>query len=623
MSINISLDPEQESKQSTTQPPETAITARTPDEIVEMLLTNPGLATALTRQDRAQEINFELMNEVNAVLQEADGRYFDETTKGVRYFDWETRDVPYRVLKRAAQTEPARLIINKRRLDLAPYGMIPKEDGIQRGFVLKFRNKNYSPSKEEKITLDIWAQKFVDTFFYAPNDDVPSLPKFIGACYEDWFTYDDMTMEIRRDGYGCPLALHLQDPVIYKPTIKKRSLNHIKSDEMEALSAMLGDYSEMQLGENVFAEEKDNYPDYIGIYNNIEFAQLTRDQLFKSHFFVQSDFRKAKRGYSVVEQGLNLIAYLVSSLTMNASNFQRNKVPDGLLVFQGIGQFQLTKIQKVLSAYINGTNNNNRLPMVDITQEKASGKPAEYIHFRPNSRDMEYHLWWSLLFSAWCQFSGTDPNEASMASHKDAIGKKGLFEDSPDGMIKESKDAGAKTFLAHLADTLNTPAPTYKKNIFQHITGLDIICDFIGLQIEDKKFKQEIYEKELKTTSSINELLAREDKEKFELKISLGDNQEVNLFDIPALGHETVKAVIQGKMNAANQEKIAAQQASGATASPTPGAEPAPDEQQINENELTTSDKDLLTEYGKQKGVRIDEKVKAMLEAAQEEDNNE
>ena len=593
------------------------LSAKNSEDVIEMLLSNPALQKQLTRQDQAQGINYELAGEVNAVLQEIEGNYYDETTKGVRYINWETRDIPYRILRRAAQTEPARLIINKRRLDLAPYGVAPKEDGLQRGFVLRFRNEDYAPTKEEKVLLKVWQQKFIDTFFYAPNDDVPSLMKFIGAAYEDWFTYDDMTIEIRRDGLGSPLAMHLQDPVIYKPVIKKKTLATIRDHDIEALSEMLGDYSKMQLGENIFEQEGERLPDYVGTYANYEFAELTRDNLIKSHFFIKSDFRDAKRGYSVVEQGLNLIAWIVNSLTMNASNFTKNKIPDGLLVLPGVGQFQLAKITKIISAYINGTYNSNRLPVVDLSSpEGKSGKP-EYFHFRNNSRDMEYHLWASLLLSFWCQFSGTDPNEVSMSSHKDAVGKRSMFNDSVDGVIKESRDGGARTFLAHLADTLNTPAPKFKKNIFQHVTGLDVQCDFLGFQLVDKKMKFEIYKTELQSTASINDLLAKEDKEEFEIIVDLGD-KKVNLYDIPGIGNESIKGFVQGKMSAAQQEKQAAQQ------NALPGGEQtatAPAEQQVQTDELTEDDKKLLEEYGNKDGVRIDDRIKEMLD--QESDDEE
>src|SRR4030043_918265 len=226
------------------------LNAKTPEEIIELLLNNPELQRALAKQDESSKINYQFANDVLSVLNEIEGNYYDETTRGIRYVDWETKDIPYTILKRAAQTEPARLIINKRRLDLAQYGVAPKEEGIQRGFTLRFRRQ--SPSKEEKALLSIWQQKFIDTFFFAPNDDHASLSKFIGSSYEDWFTYDDMTYEVRRDRLGSPLAIHQQDPIIYKPTLKKRNYASINDEELDAKSAILGDYSLMQLNQNIF-----------------------------------------------------------------------------------------------------------------------------------------------------------------------------------------------------------------------------------------------------------------------------------------------------------------------------------------------------------------------------------
>lgn len=581
-----------------------------PNDIVQTLLANPSLVNALARQDNAPAINWEIASEVTSVLNEIEGNYFDESKRGHRFINWETQDIPYYVLRSAAQTEPARLIINKRRLDLDQFGQTPKEEGIQRGFKLKFRNPDYSPTKEEKALLKIWEKKLVDTFFFAPNDDMPSLSKFLGSSYEDWFTYDDMTYEIRRDGFGKPIAIHAQDPTIWKPVVKKRRYASLDDEEIDALSKMLEEHTIFRFGENIFEEDNDNTPDYIGEYGGYEFAHLTRENLIKSHFFVQSSFRRAKRGYSVVEQGLNFVAWLVDTLKMNSTNFTKNRIPDGFVTLPGVGQFQLQKIQKILSAYLNGTGNNNRIPMIDLATGDGKTGDAKFVNIRGNSREMEFHLWFTLLFSAWCQLSGTDPNEISFSSHKDAVGKQSMFKESADGIIKESKDVGARTFLSHTADTLNTPFPKSKKNMFQEITGLDVECEFVGFELEDKKQKYEIYSTEMKSSATRNEILAREDKEKYELMIKM-DGKEVNYFDIPGTMdtnlHQIITSKVQQQMQA-DQAQMQAQMGEGA-----PG----------EEGELTEADRQLLEEYGDRDDVSIDDDLRSELEADEEEEQPE
>ena len=573
-------------------------------EIQDMLENDDYYQDQLNKQGQSQTINVDLAREVMAVLSEADGQIYS-VNQDNKYIDWEMVDTPYRILRRAGATEAGRLIKNKRRLDLAQYARIPRKDEVQRGIVFEFTNPDYQPSKEERAKLREWERRLVTNFFYAANDTYPNLARFIGNAYEDWFDLDDITFRITRDGLGAPIAVQLEDPMIWKPVIKKRR-SPIAFLQDDPLQSWLEDYETMLVGDTKALEIDE--PDYLLIHNERRYAAATRETLRKNHFFTRSDFRLAQRGFSVVEQGLNIVTYIINALKMNASNFTNNRLPEGFVAFTGggVGGMQLEKLRKIMYAHMTGAGNTNRFPMISMKGEKGD---AKWINIRNNSREMEYHLWMTLLFSIWCQLSGTDPRELSLGAHSDAVKSSSLSSENTDGIIKESKDIGAKTFLTHFEDSLNTPSKS-GQNIFHELTGLDIKLRFVGFQILDKKLKYEIRTKSLGTDTSLNEILAEEDKEKYSLIVG-----GIDLFDVPALDNQTVRAGLQSLIQQSIQKEAAAAQTQmpgGGAAPPQPGQEgQASGEQQ--EPQYTEADRELLKKYGDDKNVDVDEQLRKQI----------
>jgi hypothetical protein len=595
-------------------------------EVEELLESDDYFQDQLNKQGKSGTINVDLAREVIAVLNDADGQLYS-VNQNNKYIDWEMIDIPYRILRRAGATEAGRLIKNKRRLDLAQYARIPRKDEVQRGVVFEFTNPEYQPSKEERAKLREWERQLTTNFFFAANDTYPNLARFIGNAYEDWFDLDDFTFRITRDGLDRPIAIQLDDPIIWKPVIKKRRAPIIYNKGIDPLQAYIEDYETMLTGKLKMAE--DDEPDYLLVYNERRYAAATREVIRKHHFFTRSDFRLAQRGYSVVEQGINIVTYILNALKMNASNFTENRMPQGFAAFTGggIGGMQLEKLKKVLYAHMTGAGNANRFPMVSLKGEKGD---AKWVNIRNNSREMEYHLWMTLLFSIWCQLSGTDPREISLGAHSDAVKSSSLTSENTDGIIKESKDIGAKTFLTHFEDALNTPGKA-GQNIFQEYTGLDIRIKFTGFQILDKKLKYDIREKSLKTDTSINEILAEEDKEKYSLIVG-----GIDIFEVPALESQTVRQGLQALIQQNIQkEAAAAQQQTGAGVpgggqqqpgggSPqagTDGAAPdkggkTPDEEQ--QQQYTDADRSLLEKYKNDNSVDINEQLRNKILGKQE-----
>lgn len=583
MPLNIMLDEEQAENSGALQTID-----ENRNEIQEKLDKDSDLSDDIAKIRNNQMINMELAEEVLSVLREIENEQFEYSNQE-RYINTETDAVSYYWLRKAGESEPARLIKNKRRLDLAQWGrtVVRSTQGIERGAKLAFNNPEYFPDKYEKARLREWENRLINHAFYPANEQKPNFAKFIGSAYEDFFDLDDITLEVRTDGLNNPIALHLQDPIIWKPVIKSRRYNETVYNN--DLTELFEDYKKL-FDEPIFYERQEREPDYILVYQHQRLAGATFDKVRKHHFFTRTDFRKAQRGYSIVEQAIRMVTYITNALKMNASNFTNNRLPQGFFAFTGggVGSLQLEKLKKIFYAYQNGAGNSSRFPMVSLKGDKSDVK---WVGTRTNSREMEYHQFMTLLFSIFCQLSGTDPRELSLGSYGDAVGKSRLFDEPTDGVVKESKDLGAKTFLAHLEDSLNV-TDSSGVNVFQKITGMDVRLKFVGFEVEDKQKKLEINTKEIATSKSINDLLAENDEEKQKFEIG-----GVNIYDVKALSNQQVfQSILFKAQQEAQQQQMGGMPGQGMP--PDAQGEPAQPGQEQGEQELTPEDLALLQKHG-------------------------
>ncbi|HEX2868704.1 MAG TPA: hypothetical protein VHO03_16810 [Ignavibacteriales bacterium] len=588
------LDPEENSSNNVEKPEEL-----TPNDIIEKISANPAYQEQFARLKESQLVNNEIAQEIYGILQEIDNQLYD-TAGGHKYINWETDPIPYGVLRRAGESEVARLIKNKRRLDFMQYASPPAQTGgVERGVKLVFTNPLYQPSKEEKALLSEWETKIFSQIFFPPNETKPNFGKFIGAAYEDFFDLDDITLETRVNGLGDPVAIHLQDPIIYKPIIKPRKYDTaIYRDDVTEL---LNNYEKLY-GEPAFTESmQQDDPDYLLVYQNQLFAAVTRDRVRKHHFFVRSDFRRTQRGYSIVEQAVRLTTWIMNGIRMNAGNFS-TKLPEGFFAFTGgVAPMQLEKLKKIMYAYQTGASNQNRMPMISLHGVGNEKPDAKWVGVRNTNREMEYHQFMTLLFSIYCQLSGTDPREVSLGDYGDAIGKRSLFDEPSDGLVKESKDQGAKTFLTHLADSLNE-GDRYNRNIFQRLTKLDVKMKFLGFEVEDRQKKLEIQTKELSTTKSINDLLAEQDVPKQTLMLN-----DINVYDLKGISNQQLFQVLTLKNQQTMQQQAQPPMGSDPAAQGPQGEEEAP-----GAGQLTDKDKQLISKY--KDSAQMDEELQGELE---------
>lgn len=462
--------------------------------------------------------------------------------------------MPYHYLRNAGKTEGARLIKNNRILDLTKFGR-PSFNKEQPGFDLVFEDPDYIPTTEEKEFLKHIKIQLCKKFFFKVGayPSAIGLGAWLGLCYQDWFDLDDISCEIRRSGIGVPLGLHLVDPALIKPILPrmdtKGANQNMRWDVIEEKDAL---DKIRALNKNVFSsnevDDENGKYSYILFKDNKRLAKYTTYKMFKAHFFQTTDYRGSYRGSSVVEQGLRMITNISSSLVYNASNFDNNRTPSGVLAFEGgfTNRLMLQNYRTMLYSYLQNPNNRHKVPMFGLPQ----GGDMKWIPFGQNNRDMEFNLFMTLLFTILAKLSGTSPEEVGLSSYENAMRGSQPFDKSPDGVLAISKDKGMNSFLYHIEDTLN------KTNVFKEITKMNVKVVFRGLVVEDKQVKINWNTNRLAIDTSLNDIQKENGKEPAVMM-----SGDINIYDIVAPNNPLVQQTLQAKIAQEQADKQQKQQA--------------------------------------------------------------
>ena len=548
------------------------------EETVTEIEANPLILKQYEKEKAAFEQSKEFQDKLTAVL--FDNLHLSARDEGeVRYLDVvNSRAIPYRYLRRAGETETPRLIKNLRRLQLTEYSepASRKKYGKEIGFAIIWKDPNYEPTEAEKKTLDSYAGRIAEKFFFPAGETTPSLLKFLGECYENFFDFDDITLRIMRDGINQPTGARLEDPALWKPIIPKvLQYPRFDTDLIQPLDEQRG-----------WEIEVPQY-DYILMKDWKRIEAVTSDIVRKSHFFTRSDYQLWRRGYSIMEQAINVTSIVINAITYNASSFTTDRAPMGVLALTGgfTNQLLVEKLKKILWANMSSSGNKKRLPIIGLPENG----DAKWVSMHANNKDMEFYTGLTFFISIICALSGTNPNELGIASFQDAMKGNRLGQENTDGVWKQSKDNGLKTFVSHIESMLNVPN-TDGKNIFEEITKLPVRCEFKGLASEDAKLRQDLNKSRLETTASINDLLREEGKQPFESGIKVSDT---DIFDIPAIQNTAILQFTRAQQQADQQAQMQQQQQNEQQQAVSGGQ---------GGGEMTDADQKLIQQYGEPQG---------------------
>ena len=567
--------------------------------LVESLVkSNPAIVEEIDKDPKLREQYERDMSELQMVKKEGEkltALLYESlllTTQEDEKYKWidiqNGRDIPYRYLRRAGETEIPAMIKNLRRLQLTDFAELSSSHkyGRDTGFSLVWKNPNFKPNHSQKLELEQWEARFQQKLFFPAGDTRPSLAKFLGQMYNDFFDVDDITIRIHRDGLNNPIGLQLEDPSLWKPIIPK-----VRHYPLPRVDEDLLDLVDRKDNKDIELPEKE----YVMIRGDERWQAVTRDHLIKSHFFLRTEHTKWRRGYSVMEQSIRIATIILNAIIYNASNFSTNRTPMGVLAMTGgmSNPLQLEKLKKILWATMTGVGNQQRLPIIGVPEKG----DVKWVNIHSSPKELEFYTGLTLFVSIVCALSGTNPNELGIASFQDAMKGNRLNEENKDGVWKQSRDNGLKTFLNHAENTLNT-LTTSGTTIFEEITRLPVKIAFKGLADEDLKAKMNVNKQRIAVDTSINDIRKENGDEPAELMLG-----EINIYDMPAIDSTAIQSFIRMIGQQKQQQEAAAnkQQQTQQTQAGQPGQQ---DQQQGGEDQYSEKDRQLIEQYGEPENIK-------------------
>jgi len=374
-----------------------------------------------------------------------------------------------------------------------------------------------------------------------------------------------------------PIALQLQDPGLFKPTVP-RIESYVRYD-----NTLLHDVTEKI---PVRAEQLPY--EYIMRFGGQTQQAFTRENLYKSHFFSMTDSAMYKRGYSIMEQSINTLSIILNATAYNAANFSNNRTPAGLFAITGgiTNQLQIEKLKKLIWAQMTGAASAHKIPIIGLPEKG----DAKWVSMHNNNKEMEFYVGLTLFYSIVYALSGTDPNESGLANFHDTQKTGGLTEENKDGIYRKSKDTGLVTFTAYVKSFLNVQMPD-GKNIWEQATGLPVRIGIKGIAEENLDAKLKVNSQRLKVSSSINEIRKENGEKEAKFIVETSDGPK-NIYDFIAITdpqiNSFIKSDVQNIQTQKQQEELMQQQQ-------------ATMEQQANagQEQYSQEDENLISQYGK------------------------
>jgi len=428
------------------------------------------------------------------------------TPEGDMIFERDSYGYMARILRMAARSWPARLVIDHRQRQLVKFGKKGAKD--EPGFIIRKKNPDDEVSEKERQEMNEWTEKVVKSvYLYGEHD--PNIGAALGASFEDTYSLNRMVFYTPLDKAGRPQCAILVDPAKIRELMPENiAKQRWQRDEYERKINQEKPEPGDDTNEEDSSDKTDESYKYV-IYSGFtgkEGLRITGNRLIMGKLHYTTDSEKMFEINSPLEHSLTQITSLLSAYRYTSGQISSNATPLGMLFIgveeNSISKPALRKFQQSTWAYIKDPGKRHRLP---IWSGPAGAKP-QFINFLPSNRDVQYFEWMSLLVSIMGAHAGIDAGELGFANHKEIFGQKGLMKEGPEGITKISTELGRDSHIELFVNTLNSGEYVEK------MTGHDDWeLAVTGLKVEDKKLKIELQAKELETYKSIEQISAEND----------------------------------------------------------------------------------------------------------------
>lgn len=159
----------------------------------------------------------------------------------------------------------------------------------------------------------------------------------------------------------------------------------------------------------------------------------------------RADVRFGDYGFSELETLIQTATGFLNAMKLNASGFEKNSIPKGLLqLFGEYSPEDLAAFKRYINGMVKGVDNAFGLPV--LVNKDPQGK-AVFERFGVEFNEMYFSKWMTFLTSLACAIYAMNPSEINFESFTN--GTSSLSGDDTEEKLAASKDKGLRPFLSY------------------------------------------------------------------------------------------------------------------------------------------------------------------------------
>lgn len=380
------------------------------------------------------------------------------------------------------------------------------------GYEIRLKNPDAIPDESQK-RLIVAVETFIENMGYHKDNSRDDFDQFTRKVIRDSLIYDQLTFEVVPDRLGRPSEILAVDA----STIRSASADFRYDSSMGDIEPKKGD------------EVK-----YVQVIDGTVKSWFTANELAFGVRNPRTSIYLQPYGFSELEQLITQITSHLYAEEYNMRYFSQGGTTKGIINLKQdpngvMSNEQLESFKRQWRSQVSGITGAWKTPVLQIPNG------VEYINVAQSNRDMEFSQWMNYLVNICCAVYQIDPAEINFSNNGgvNSNGGSGLFENSNESKLKNSKDKGLRPLLRFYESLVN-------KYIISKFSD-ELIFSFVGIDEKSEDEKVELSIKEIKAYKTIDEVRAEYNLE------PLPDGNGAVILDASYMNMVSQKAMMAGQ----------------------------------------------------------------------------
>lgn len=370
-------------------------------------------------------------------------------------------------------------IINTRVNQVSSFTKPSRFSRDKMGYEIRLKNPDAIPNEEQKKLITAM-ETFIDNMGYHKDNSRDDFDQFTRKVIRDSLIYDQLTFEVVPDRLGRPSEVLPVDA----STIRSASANFRYDSSM-------GDIE----------PKKNDEVKYVQVIDGTVKSWFTANELAFGVRNPRTSIYLQPYGFSELEQLITQITSHLYAEEYNMRYFSQGGTTKGIINLKQdpngvMNTEQLESFKRQWRSQVSGITGAWKTPVLQVPNG------IEYINVAQSNRDMEFSQWMNYLVNICCAVYQIDPAEINFSNNGgvNSNGGSGLFENSNESKLKNSKDKGLRPLLRFYESLVN-------KYIVSRFSD-ELTFAFVGIDEKSEDEKVELSTKEVKSFKTIDEVRA-------------------------------------------------------------------------------------------------------------------